>query len=133
MSGAVLGAITVGTSEPDSTIEEIRRHLPPAVDIAIYGILDGFSDGEVAALGPEPGQPGIVSISPSGHEVLLSHVKIIPLVAEEVARAEADGVAATVVLCGAGWADVPRSRPLVDPGAVFPSVVSALTGPQRLG
>ena len=133
MSRAVLGAITVGTSEPDSTIDEIRNHLPATVEIAIYGILDGFSDAEVAALAPEPGQAGIVSVGPSGNEVLLSHEKIIPLVSEQVARAEADGVAATVVLCGAGWKDVPRTKPLVDPGVVFPGVVTALSGPQRLG
>ena len=133
MSRAILGAITVGTSEPDSTIREIRNHLPESVEIAIYGILDGFTDDQVADLAPEPGQVGIVSVSPGGNEVLLSHEKIIPLVSEQVTRAEADGVAATVVLCGAGWQAVPRTKPLIDPGSVFPSVVTALAGPQRLG
>ncbi|MDP9374991.1 MAG: AroM family protein [Chloroflexota bacterium] len=78
-----------------------------------------MSDEEVAALGPDPGDVGIVSSGPSGREVLLAHAKILPLVSDLVARAEADGVVATVVLCGAGWREVPRRRPMIDPGALF--------------
>jgi protein AroM len=130
---AVLGAISIMTSERDSLIEGLETHLPPHVTIRPYGLLDGLDDDQVAALGPDPGEYGIVSHSPSGHEVLLSHKKILPGVCKLVERAEDDGVFATVVLCGAGWADVPRRRPLVDPGAVFPAIVRALTGSQRLG
>lgn len=130
---ATLGAISVGTSRRDSLIEGLARHLPATVEIATYGALDELDDSTIATLGPDPGQPGIVSAGPSGREVLLSHQKILPKVSELVARAEADGACATVILCGAGWGDVPRTRPLIDPGAVFPAIIGALTGPQRLG
>lgn len=130
---AVLGAISIATSERDSLIEGLAAHLPPRVAIRPYGLLDGLHDDAVAALGPEPGEVGIVSHAADGREVLLSHAKILPGVRRLVARAEDDGVFATVVLCGAGWADVPRRRPLVDPGAVFPAIVRALAGSQRLG
>jgi len=130
---AVLGAISIGTSERDSLIQGLAAQMPPSVEIATYGLLDGMSDAEVAALGPGAGEVGIVSSGPGGREVLLSHAKILPGIAELVARAEDDGVIATVVLCGAGWRDVPRRRPLIDPGALFPAIITALTGPQRLG
>ena len=130
---AVLGAISIGTSERDSLTQGLAAHLPRDIEIATYGLLDGMSDAEVAALGPGAGEVGIVSSGPGGREVLLSHAKILPGIAELVARAEDDGVIATVVLCGAGWRDVPRRRPLIDPGALFPAIITALTGPQRLG
>lgn len=130
---AVLGAISIMTSERDSLIDGLEAHLPSHVTIRPYGLLDGMSEAEVDALAPDPGEVGIVSHSPSGREVLLSHKKILPGVCKLVARAEDDGVFATVVLCGAGWAEVPRRRPLIDPGAVFPAIIRALTGSQRLG
>jgi protein AroM len=132
-SPAVLGAISIATSERDSLIEGLAEHMPPHVEIRPYGLLDGLDDAAVSALGPDAGEYGIVSHTASGREVLLSHKKILPGVCELVVRAEADGVFATVVLCGAGWADVPRRRPLIDPGAVFPAIVRALAGSQRLG
>ena len=133
VQSAVLGAISIATSERDSLIEGLVAHLPSHVAIRPYGLLDGLDDAAVAALGPDPGEYGIVSHRPSGHEVLLSHKKILPGVGRLVAQAEEEGVFATVVLCGAGWAEVPRRRPLVDPGALFPAVIRALTGAQRLG
>jgi len=130
---AILGAISIATSERDSLIEGLAMHLPSHVEIRPYGLLDGLDDAAVGALAPDPGEVGIVSHSASGREVLVSHQKILPGVCKLVAQAEHDGVFATVVLCGAGWADVPRRRPLVDPGAVFPAIVRALAGSQRLG
>lgn len=130
---AVLGAISIATSERDSLIEGLAAHLPASVTIRPYGLLDGLDDDAVAALAPEPGESGIVSHTASGREILLSHKKILPGVTKLVARAEEDGVFATVVLCGAGWADVPRRRPLIDPGAIFPANIRALAGSQRLG
>lgn len=130
---AVLGAISIATSERDSLIEGLAAHLPAQVAIQPYGLLDGLDDDAVAALAPEPGEYGIVSHTASGREILLSHKKILPGVTKLVAQAEDDGVFATVVLCGAGWADVPRRRPLIDPGAIFPANIRALAGSQRLG
>jgi len=132
-NNAVLGAISITTSERDSLIEGLAAHLPAHVSIQPYGLLDGLTDEEVAQLAPDPDEVGIVSHTVSGREVLVSHKKILPGVCKLVAQAEADGVFATVVLCGAGWADVPRRRPLVDPGALFPANIRALAGTQRLG
>jgi len=130
---AVLGAISIATSARDSLIEGLAAHLPAHVSIHPYGLLDDLSDDDVATLAPNAGEAGIVSHTASGREVLLSHQKILPGVSKLVAQAEDDGVFATVVLCGAGWADVPRRRPLVDPGALFPANIRALAGAQRLG
>lgn len=131
---AVLGAISITTSERDSLIEGLAAYLPAHVTIRPYGLLDGLDDEEASAtFGPDAGQRGIVSHTASGREILVAHEKILPGVCRLVAQAEDDGAFATVVLCGAGWADVPRRRPLVDPGAVFPANIRALTGAQRLG
>ena len=130
---ATLGAISIGTSERDSLIEGLAAHLPAGVAIATYGVMDGMTDAEIAALAPEAGEVGIVSVTPRHEEALVSHRQLIPHVTRLVAQAEADGAAATVVLCGAGWAMIPRVRPLVDPGALFPNIITALAGPQKLG
>ncbi len=131
---AVLGAISIATSECDSLIEGLAAHLPSQVAIRPYGLLDGLGDEEaIAAFGRDDGQRGIVSHTASGREILVAHEKILSGVCRLVARAEDDGAFATVVLCGAGWADVPRRRPLVDPGALFPANIRALAGSQRLG
>jgi len=79
------------------------------------------------------GKRGIVSRTASGREILVAHEKILPGFCRLVAQAEAEGAFATVVLCGVGWAAVPRRRPLIDSGALFPANIRALAGSQRLG
>jgi protein AroM len=64
---------------------------------------------------------------------LLSHKKILPRVQGLVDRAVAQRVGLIVILCGADWSALRSPTLIVNPGRVFPSVVSALASGWRLG
>jgi protein AroM len=115
-------------------IPDIARLLPGDVRIVERGNLNGLSPAEIAALGPEAGEVGIVARLKSGGETLLSHQKILPrmqrLVTELVEDEDAELI---VILCGADWTSIESPVPVINPGRLFPAIVSALAHGRRLG
>jgi protein AroM len=68
-----------------------------------------------------------------GSEVFLNRHGIVEAMQELVASIDADGADAIVVLCGHDWSKVRTRALLVNPGVVFPSIVSALARGRKLG
>jgi protein AroM len=44
-----------------------------------------------------------------------------------------DGASLVVILCGANWSDLRSERLIVNPGTLFPAVISSLASGRRLG
>jgi protein AroM len=128
-----IGMITVGQSPRDDLVPFMTPLFGGPVRVREGGALDGLAPAEIAALGPPAGEAGIVARLRDGSDVLLSHAKIQPRVQALVDRLQDEGAELLVIMCGADWSAI-RSRVLVvNPGRVFPAVVSALAGGRRLG
>lgn len=129
-----VGFLTIAEAPRDDVLPDIQALLPPEIRVVERGNLNGLSPGEIAALAPEPGEVGIVARLRSGGETLLSQAKILPrmqaLVDELV---DDEGADLVVVLCGADWSTLTSPALLVNPGTLFPAVVSALAAGRRLG
>jgi len=129
-----IGFATIADSPRDDVVPWIRQILPPDLNIVERGNLNGLSPSEIEALGPEPGEVGIVARLKSGGETLLSHKKIFPRMQRLVDElVEDEGADLVVVLCGADWSDIRSPKLVVNPGRVFPGVVSALAYGRKLG
>ena len=128
-----IGMVYVGQLPEDDLLPYLHRSFTKPVEVLERGLLDSLDAAGILALGPEPGTPGIVSRLRDGSLTLLSHSKIIPGVQREVDQLVADGAEFVVILCGADWSDIWSSRLVVNPGKLFPGVVSALAGRRRLG
>lgn len=129
-----IGFVTIAESPRDDVVPAMRRILPDDVGIVERGNLDGLSADEIAALAPEPGEVGIVARLKSGGETHLSHKKILPRMQQLVDQVvNEDGADLVVILCGADWSDIQCDKLVVNPGKVFPGVVSALAGGRKLG
>ncbi|HVB64945.1 MAG TPA: AroM family protein, partial [Nitrolancea sp.] len=129
-----IGFATIAEAPRDDVVPWIRQILPPDIEIVERGNLNGLSPDEITALGPEPGEVGIVARLKSGGETLLSHTKIFPRMQRIVDElVEEDGADLVVVLCGADWSDIRSSKLVVNPGRLFPGVVSALGYGRKLG
>jgi protein AroM len=129
-----IGFATIAEAPRDDVVPDIARLLPPDARIVERGNLDGLTAAEIAGLGPEAGEVGIVARLRSGGETLLSHGKILPRMqrlVDELVRDE--GADMVVVLCGADWSAIRSPVPLVNPGRLFPAVVSSLAFGRRLG
>jgi protein AroM len=115
-------------------VPDIVSTLPSGVRVVERGNLDGLTDQQIAELAPDAGKSGIVARLKAGGETLLDHQKILPRMqslVDELVRDE--GVDLVIVLCGADWTAIRCPVPLINPGRVFPAVVSSLAYGRRLG
>ena len=125
---------TIGETPRDDVVPAMRDHLPAGARLVERGCLDGLSPEEVAGLGPDAGEVGIVTRLRAGGSTLLSHGKILPRMqrcTDGLIRDE--GADVVVVLCGADWSAIRADRLVVNPGRLFPAVVGALAHGRRLG
>lgn len=131
---AIIGFATIAESPRDDVVPGMLPYLPDGTRTVERGCLDGLSADEIAALGPDEGEVGIVARLKRGGSTLLSHKKILPrmqrCVDELVRDEEADLI---VILCGADWTAIQSDRLVVNPGRVFPGVISNLAHGRRLG
>jgi protein AroM len=129
-----IGFATIAETPRDDVMPTMRAVLPPDVRIVERGNLDGLSPEEIAALGPEPGEVGIVARLKAGGETLLSHKKIFSRMQRLVDElVEDEGAELVVIICGADWSDIRSNVLVVNPGKVFPGVVSSLAYGRKLG
>ncbi len=129
-----IGMSTIAQTPRDDVVPAMRRYLPEEVRIAERCCLDGLTRQEIAALGPENGEVGIVARLRDGGSTLLSHRKILPRMQRCVDELIGDeGADLVVVLCGADWSEIRADRLVVNPGRLFPGVIGALGHGRRLG
>ena len=130
----MIGFATIGEAPRDDVVPAMRPFLPPGARIAERGCLDGLTARDVAALGPEPGEVGMIVRRGAGDSALLSHAKILPRMQRCVDELIAvDGVDLVVILCGADWSAIRADRLVVNPGRLFPGVIAGLAHGRRLG
>lgn len=133
-SSARIGMATIGQAPRDDVVPAMRAYLPAGLEIVERGALDGLSREETRPCWAEPGEVGIVTKLRDGSSVLLSHATILPRMQAVVERLEReDGVAFTVVLCGADWSALRSQRLVVNPGTLFPAAIASLAAGRRLG
>jgi protein AroM len=131
---STIGFATIAQAPRDDVVPHMRRYLPEGIGIVERGCLDGLDRAAIDALGPDPGEVGIVARLREGGSTLLSHAKVLPVMQRVVDElVEKDGADLVVVLCGADWSDVRCRPPLVNPGRLFPATIGALAQGRRLG
>jgi protein AroM len=128
-----LGLATIGQTPRSDLVPTIREHVGEAVDIVERGFLDDKSAGQIAALGPGSGETHLVTRLRDGSEVPLSRDGIVEEMQKVVESLDEEGADVIVVLCGHDWSKVKTRALIINPGMVFPSVVSALAKGRRLG
>lgn len=129
-----IGMATIAQSPRDDVVPYMREYMPDGLKIVESGCLDGLSRAEIDMLGPEEGEVGIVARLKEGGSTLLSHKKILPRMQRCVDQLiKEDGAELVVVLCGADWTAIRADQLVVNPGRLFPSVISALAHGRRLG
>jgi len=130
---ATIGMVTVGQAPRDDLVPAMEAMFSRPARVLQAGALDGLGADEIRRLGPGPGETGIAARLLDGSETLLSHAKIFPRVQQCVDRLRADGAEFLVILCGADWSAIRSDVLVVNPGRVFPAIVSALATGRRLG
>lgn len=131
---AIIGFATIAESPRDDVVPGMLPYFPDGSAAVERGCLDGLSRDEIDALAPDEGEVGIVARLKSGGSTLLSHRKILPRMqrcVDELVRDENADI--IVILCGADWTAIQCDRMIVNPGRLFPGVISSLAFGRRLG
>lgn len=128
-----IGMVNVGQGPDEDFIPFLRDGFTKPVEVVERGILDNLDGEAIAALAPEPGEPGIVTKLRDGSQPLLSHCKIVPLVQGVVDGLVEEGAQLVVILCGADWSAIRSPRLVVNPGRLYPSIITSLAWGRRLG
>src|SRR5207244_2383688 len=132
--GRTIGMATIGHAPRDDVVPAMRSYLPTGLAIVERGALDGLTYEQTRPYWAEPGEVGIITRLRDGSSVLLSHARILPVMQAAVdGLVHEDGAELVVILCGANWSAVNSERLVVNPGTLFPAIVSALAAGRRLG
>jgi protein AroM len=129
----IVGMATIGQTPRIDVVPAIERILGPEVKTTEAGVLDGLNAAEIAALAPAAGEQPVVTRLRDGSSTRLSHRKILPRMQGCVDDLTARGAEFVVMLCGADWSEVESDRLIVNPGKLFPNIVTALAAGRRLG
>jgi protein AroM len=129
----IVGMATIGQTPRIDVVPAMERILGPEVRTVEAGALDGLSGAEIAALAPGDGEQPIVTRLRDGSSTRLSHRAILPRMQTCVDELTAQGAQFVVMLCGADWSEVRSDRLIVNPGKLFPNIVTALAAGRRLG
>jgi protein AroM len=129
-----IGFATIGESPRDDVVPAILKQLGPNTRAVERGCLDRLQLDEIEGLAPTDDEVGIITLLRSGASVLLSHRKILPRMQQCVDQLVHDEKAnVVVILCGADWSAIRSERLVINPGNLFPAVVSSLALGMKLG
>lgn len=134
--GCVCGALTIGQSPRPDIVPELKALVRTAgvdVDFIEAGALDGLTPGEIAALGPRPGESLLVTRLRDGHEVHVSEERVTPLVQAAVTRLEAAGASPVVLLCTDPFPGLRAAGLLVRPEPALRGLTEAAARGRHLG
>jgi protein AroM len=137
-AGQGLGLVTIGQAPRTDLTGDIEPLLGGLLPYQHGALDDDVFDGAEgartrAALAPVPGEAPLVSRLRDGTSVVLGHDALAPRMREAVARCEADGAAATLLLCTGNFPAVPSSRPLLYAEPLVQRGVAALVGEAPVG
>ncbi|WP_405806097.1 AroM family protein [Streptomyces sp. NBC_01187] len=133
-----LGLVTIGQAPRADLAGDIEPLLGGAEPHEHGALDDDVFEGEEAArtrsvLAPAEGEPPLISRLRDGTSVVLGHDALAPRMATAVARCEADGAAATLLLCTGNFPPVPARRPLLYAEPLVQQGVRAIVGNDPVG
>ncbi|MGW6060923.1 AroM family protein [Streptomyces sp. NPDC055189] len=134
----VLGLVTIGQAPRTDLTPDILP-LTAGLRLTEHGALDHDrfdgpdADAVRAAVGPVPGEAPLISRLRDGGSAVLGHDALAPRMADAVARCEADGADATLLLCTGHFPPVPAGRPLLYAEPLVQHGVRALVGADPVG
>ncbi|MEB8343793.1 AroM family protein [Streptomyces endophyticus] len=134
----VLGLVTIGQAPRTDLTPDILP-ITAGLRLTEHGALDHDrfdgpdADAVRAAVGPVPGEAPLISRLRDGGSAVLGHDALAPRMADAVARCEADGADATLLLCTGHFPPVPARGPLLYAEPLVQHGVRALVGADPVG
>ncbi|MGE0500796.1 MAG: AroM family protein [Rhizobiaceae bacterium] len=130
---AQVAFVTVGQAPRSDIVPEMLGWLPPDLDHAEFGVLDGLDPRGVAALAPHAGEPSLCTRLADGSEVVTGKHRTADRLGDLIARLDTQGFAAIVLLCSGRFDGLSARTMLVEAQPVVDATVDALSAGRHLG
>lgn len=110
---STLSVVTIGQAPRVDVTPELAGILGDGVRIVEHGALDGLTADQIAALAPAPGASGVLtSRLADGSYAVFTHDGVNPLLGRAIARGEAGGADATLLICSSHFPEFPHDKPV---------------------
>lgn len=129
-----VGFAILGQSTVDDIVPSLSKRLPPGIRVLARGALDELTPDEINELAPTSASDYLLvcKVEP-GKEAQVVFDKMLPKIQHVVDSLASDGADLIVVLCGANWSELKSDKVILNPGAILPQLVIALSQGKKLG
>ena len=127
----MLGLVTIGQAPREDVVRSMFGNAP--LRLAQAGALDAVTDTEITRLRPANHEHVLVTRLADGREVTVAKERLLPLLAEAVARVEAAGATVVCVLCTGEFPTLVTRTRLVFPDRLLAGTVDAVAPTGALG
>jgi protein AroM len=128
-----IGFATIGQSPRVDLVPYLVETIGVPLTVLERGVMDDLDADELASL--DRGDDGLHMVTKlrDGGSARIAYDLAVPRMQAEVDALEREGADLIVILCGADWSALTARVPIVNPGKLFPNVVSALAAGSKLG
>ena len=119
----LIGALTIGQSPRPDLVDPLRQYLPGGCQIEEAGALDDLSAALIPSI--DEGVYPLTTRLQDGAAVMVEESFLLPRLQQALARLEAKGAAACILLCAGTFAGLHGTRPFFKPFAVGCNVLRA--------
>ncbi|MFI5012424.1 MAG: AroM family protein [Hyphomicrobiales bacterium] len=126
--------VTIGQSPRSDLVPQMLAEMQSRVEVTEYGVVDGMSVAEIAAIAPRPGEQHLVSRLRDGSQVLLGKPAIEKRLTAILAGLDESGLDLIVLLCTGRFGHFRLKTPFIEPQHIVDHFVQGLAYEvERLG
>ena len=133
MAKPKLAALVVGQSPRPEVVAEVHGAVGDAVDVELFGCLDGLSRAEIDALPPLDGADTLFTRLPDGSGVKVSKAAVVRHGTAKLERLASAGYDVAMVACTGEFPEWTERFRVVFPSRVMNATVAAVLPKGRLG
>jgi protein AroM len=133
MSASTIGLLTIGQTSRDDLFQEIKKLINPNIKTIEAGVLDAFSEKEIAELTPSAGDFPLITKIKGNKSVVVSKKKIASLLGKKIDHLHEKGAQLVIILCTTPFYNLPAKTFVLKTGNLLNSIIRALSHNGKLG
>jgi protein AroM len=133
MSASTIGLLTIGQASRDDLFQEIKKLINPTIKTIEAGVLDAFSEKEIAELTPSAGDFPLITKIKKNKSVVVSKKKISSLLGKKIDHLHEKGAQLVIILCTTPFDNLPAKTLVLKTGNLLNSLIRVLSHNGKLG
>jgi protein AroM len=133
MSLPIVGLLTIGQSSRDDLFQEMKKLIDSRIKTIEAGVLDDFSEEEIAELTPSAGEFPLITKIRGNKSLVVSKNKISTLLEKKINHLHKAGAELVTILCTTPFDTLPAKVFVLKTGNLLNSLIAKLLNNGKLG